>query len=141
MSLGLDANKLYEISQKDYINSHPELKQASEEVQNKRYDHFNNRRLKSIEEARKVRKNIIDGVEESSDNSGEEKKNSGEMGTQEEIIQKELEKLELLKKQQIGEIKNMIEYEYNQREAYKKRKQKEKEREEKELKKKEERQK
>ena len=45
----------------------------------------------------------------------------------------------LLKKQQIGEIKNMIEYEYNQKEAYKKNKMKEKVREEKELKKKEER--
>ena len=37
------------------------------------------------------------------------------MSTQEEIIKKELEKLELIKKQQIGEIKNMIEYEYNQK--------------------------
>ena len=37
----------------------------------------------------------------------------------------------IIKKQQIGEIKNMIEYEYNQKEAYKKNKQKEKEREEK----------
>ena len=56
------------------------------------------------------------------------------MGTQEEIIKKELEKLELLKKQQIGEIKNMIEYEYNQKESYKKNMMKEKEREEKEMK-------
>ena len=29
------------------------------------------------------------------------------------IIKKELEKLELIKKQQLGEIKNLIDYEYN----------------------------
>ena len=138
--MGLNENKLYEISKKEYIDLHPELKQASEEVQNKRYEHFNNRRLNSIEEAKKVRQKIIDGIEDFSDNSSEDKKPAGEgMGTQEEIIKKELEKLELIKKQQIGEIKNMIEYEYNQKEASKKRELKEKEREEKELKKKEER--
>ena len=52
-----------------------------------------------------------------------------------DIIKKELEKLGLIKKQQIGEIKKMIEYEYNQKEAYKKKKKKKKEREEKEQKK------
>ena len=137
----MDDKKLYEISKKEYIDSHPELKQASEDVQDKRYEHFNTRRLKSIEEAKKLRQNIIDGVEKRSDFSGEKKENEDKdegtgQGTQEELIKKEIEKLELLKKQQIGEIKNMIEYEYNQKETYKKKKMKEKEREEKEMKKK-----
>jgi hypothetical protein len=139
LSLGLDENQLYEISKKEYIDSHPELKQASEEVQDKRYEHFNNRRLKSIEEAKKIREDIINELDRN--NNKEDQEEQVGQSTQEELIKKELEKLELIKKQQIGEIKNMIEYEYNQKEAYKKNKQKEKEREEKELKKKEERQK
>ncbi len=134
LALGLDENKLYEISKKEYIDSHPELKQASEEVQDKRYEHFNNRRIKAIEDAKKARQELIDESEKNNEKEEEEVVQS----TQEELIKKELEKLELIKKQQIGEIKNMIEYEYNQKEAYKKNKRKEKEREEKELKKKEE---
>ncbi len=138
LALGLDENKLYEISKKEYIDSHPELKQASEEVQDKRYEHFNNRRIKAIEDAKKARQELIEELEKNNDKNQEEEV---AQSTQEELIKKELEKLELIKKQQIGEIKNMIEYEYNQKEAYKKNKRKEKEREEKELKKKEERQK
>ena len=91
--LGLNANQLYEISQKEYIDFHPELKKASEEVQNKRYEHFNNRRLKSIDEVRKVRKNIIEGVEASSDNNEAEKKKK-------EVQGKWVLKKKLLKKNQ-----------------------------------------
>ena len=127
LALGLDENKLYEISKKEYIDSHPELKQASEEVQDKRYEHFNNRRIKAIEDAKKARQELIDESEKNNEKEEEEVVQS----TQEELIKKELEKLELIKKQQIGEIKNMIEYEHNQKEAYKKNKRKEKEREEK----------
>ena len=107
-------------SKKEYIDSHPELKQASEEVQDKRYEHFNNRRIKAIEDAKKARQELIDESEKNNEKEEEEVVQS----TQEELIKKELEKLELIKKQQIGEIKNMIEYEYNQKEAYKKNKRK-----------------
>ena len=136
LSLGLDEKELYEITMKEYIDSHPELKKASNEVQEKRYNHYNDRRLRSITEAKEMRQKIIEDENEEKNNEHEKE---DKQGTQDEIIKKELEKLELIKKQQIGEIKNMIEYEYNQREAYKKNKQKEKEREEKEQKKREER--
>ena len=64
-----------------------------------------------------MRQKIIEDENEEKNNEHEKE---DKQGTQDEIIKKELEKLELIKKQQIGEIKNMIEYEYNQREAYKK---------------------
>ena len=48
------------------------------------------------------------------------------------MIKKELEKLELKKKQQLGEIRNLIDYEYNLNETRKKNEQKEREKEEKE---------
>lgn len=118
---------------KEYIDTHPELKKASTEVQEKRYNHYEQRRIKSINEAKEMRQQLYEDEQSKAENKNQEKEDK--QGTQEEIIKKELEKLELIKKQQIGEIKNMIEYEYNQKEAYKKNKQKKKEREEKEQKK------
>ena len=53
--LGLNEQDLYDISLNDYINLHPELKIVLKEIQNKRFEHYNSRRLKSIEEARKLR--------------------------------------------------------------------------------------
>ena len=100
---------------KQYIDSHPELKKASYEVQEKRYKHYNDRRLKSIEDARTMRKQLY---EDEADEDSNKKEKDNKQSTQEEVIKKELEKLELIKKQQIGEIKNMIEYEYNQKESH-----------------------
>ena len=48
------------------------------------------------------------------------------------MIKKELEKLELIKKQQLSEIKNLIDYEYALNETRKKNEQKEREKGEKE---------
>ena len=48
------------------------------------------------------------------------------------MIKKELEKLEMIKKQQLGEIKNLIDYEYALNETRKKNEQKEREKNEKE---------
>ena len=45
LSLGLSENELYEISMKEYIENHPELKKASSEVQEKRYNHYEQRRI------------------------------------------------------------------------------------------------
>ena len=103
---------------KEYIENHPELKKASSEVQEKRYNHYEQRRIKSINEAKEMRQQLYEDEQSKAENKNQEKEDK--QGTQEEIIKKELEKLELIKKQQIGEIKNMIEYEYNQKEAYKK---------------------
>ena len=140
LELGLYEKDLYEISLKEYLAKHPELKVASFETQNKRYEHYNERRLKSIDAARKIRLDLIDSemkkneINEDSENSNndseeqdlkkEEIKNYKD--TQEDIIKREYEKLELMKKQQLGEIKNMIEYEFKQKEAKKRTIQKEK---------------
>ena len=44
LELGLDETKLYRIEKDQYLLLHPELKNASEEVQDKRYDHYEQRR-------------------------------------------------------------------------------------------------
>jgi len=57
--LGIDENTLYEISKEEYIDNNLELKNAPLDIQNKRYEIFNIRRLKSIEMAKKIRNEII----------------------------------------------------------------------------------
>ena len=52
---------------------------------------------------------------------------ASEQAQQNGMIKKELEKLELMKKQQLGEIKNLIDYEYALNETRKKNELKEKE--------------
>ena len=45
---------------KEYIDNHPELKQASNEVQEKRYNHYEQRRIKSINEAKEMRQQLYE---------------------------------------------------------------------------------
>ena len=146
--LGLEEEKLYKISKKEYLDNHPELKQEKIEIQDKRYEHYEKRRQEAIDQARQIRGEIINkennpdqGVIEGggtvkysstgfrSTKNEENKKNEAQ---QSGMIKKELEKLELIKKQQLGEIKNLIDYEYSLNETRKKNEQKEKEKGEKE---------
>ena len=60
LSLGLSENELYEISMKEYIENHPELKKASSEVQEKRYNHYEQRRIRSINEAKEMRQQLYE---------------------------------------------------------------------------------
>lgn len=57
--LGIDENDLYEISKEEYLQNQNALKDAPEELKAQRYELFNNKRLKAIEDARKLRKDII----------------------------------------------------------------------------------
>ena len=128
--LGLEEEKLYKISKKEYLDNHPELKQEKQEIQDKRYEHYEKRRQEAIDQARQIRTDIINKENEKegkevSDGKKNEAQQSG-------MIKKELEKLELIKKQQLGEIKNLIDYEYSLNETRKKNEQKEREKSEKE---------
>ena len=142
--LGLEEEKLYKISKKEYLDNHPELKQEKIEIQDKRYEHYEKRRQEAIDQARQIRAEILN-KENSPDQGGaeggrtsqysssgfrstknEENKKNNE-AQQSGMIKKELEKLELIKKQQLCEIKNLIDYEYSLNETRKKNEQKERE--------------
>ena len=121
--LGLELDKLYKISKKEYLENNIELKKENPEILDKRYEHFEKRRNENIEKVRQLRKEIIENniLESNNNNSNlpnisnkpnvnsnkienenESKLNTQAVLTQEnEIIRKELEKLELLKKQQL----------------------------------------
>ena len=142
--LGLDENKLYRISKKEYLSNHPELNQEKQEFIDKRYDHYEKRRQEAIKQAREIRSKILkeeNQKEDSNQNRISKNSTSGFKSTKNEdnnlakqsgMIQRELEKLEMIKKQQLGEIKNLIDYEYSLNETRKKNEQKEKEKSEKE---------
>ena len=57
--LGIDEDSLYEITKEEYLEKNEELKDAPNVIKNKRYEEFNFRRLKIIEDARKLRNEII----------------------------------------------------------------------------------
>ena len=150
LELGLDESKLYRIEKEQYLLQHPELKNASEEVQDKRYDHYEQRRQDQIDEARKKRSELIEKeneeYKESESKENDIKKNydtgnNEDEEPQSEAIKKELEKLEMMKKQQLGEIKNIIDYAYKMEEFRKKNQEKMRIQEEKEEKLREEKEK
>ena len=131
LELGLEEDKLYKISKKEFLENHPELRKEKSEFQDKRYEHYEKRRQEAIDQARQIRAEILKNEEgqegaktakyssngfkngKDDDNKQNEAKQSG-------MIKKELEKLELIKKQQLGEIKNLIDYEYGLNETRKK---------------------
>ena len=57
--LGIEENDLYEISKEEYLKKQNILKDAPDELKDQRYEHFNKKRLTAIEDARKLRKEII----------------------------------------------------------------------------------
>ena len=59
LELGLEEDKLYKITKKEYLDNHPELKQEKTEIQDKRYEHYEKRRQEAIDQARQIRTDII----------------------------------------------------------------------------------
>lgn len=131
--LGLEENKLYKISKKEFLSNHPELNQEKQEMIDKRYDHYEERRKEAIKQAREIRTKILKEEEEQKEGSNPNrvskystngfkstKKEENDQVKESGMIKKELEKLEMIKKQQLGEIKNLIDYEYALNETRKK---------------------
>ena len=58
LELGLEEDKLYKITKKEYLDNHPELKQEKTEIQDKRYEHYEKRRQEAIDQARQIRAEI-----------------------------------------------------------------------------------
>ena len=116
--LGLEENKLYKLSKKEYLEQHKELKSQKVEYQDKMYDHYEKRRQDNIKLAIKKYKDVLK-IENKSTKSSKGFDNDDNL-KENETIQKELEQLELYKKHQLDEIKNMIDYEFKLNETRKK---------------------
>ena len=109
--LGLDENKLYEITKDEFLARNIELKNFPSHLQNQRYEQFNAKRLKFINDAKKLRNEII------SDNKKEikviSKNNNDSIIIDEYLTYRKEEKPYSVINQQ---IKSMIQYEINQQE-------------------------
>ena len=58
LELGLTDNDLFKISKKQYLLMYPELKTESKDIQEKRYNHYDEKRRQAIDEAIKKREEM-----------------------------------------------------------------------------------
>ena len=58
-TLGIEEERLYYLSFDEFLQIHPELKNVQRDLQERRYNHFEEKRKKFIDEAQKKRKEII----------------------------------------------------------------------------------
>ena len=121
-SLGFELHKLYYISFEDFLYTHPELKSISKDLQEKRYNHYEAKRQEKISKAKEKRREIIDSTKSKNSRSKSFTDYTREQAST--MIKEEKEKLRLLKNQQMGELKNMIEFEFKMEEIRKKNEQK-----------------
>ena len=142
LNLGIDMNCLYYLSRDEYLSKHPELKNESIDVKNRYYYHFEEKRKNKIKRAIKKRDELISSSPSSPKNYSTDNINLIDPSA----IKREQEQLDLMKKQNLCEIKNLIDFEINinkrrsanehklllqQEREYKRKESKEKERQEK----------
>ena len=120
-TLGIDVDKLYYMSFNDFIYRHPELRNISKDLQEKRYNHYESKRQTKIQRAKDKRQEIITYMTTTNNNKRYRSKSVSDYHKERAstMIKSEQEKLRLLKNQQIGELKNMIEFEYKMEEIRK----------------------
>ena len=111
LKLGLDENKLYEITIGEYIQRNKELEDSPKELVDKRFYQFNTRRLNAIEEARKLRMEMIEDIEKLKNKS----KSSMDLLDYNENNNKEKILFNVLPGSR-QQLKNMVQYELKQQE-------------------------
>ena len=95
------------MTKKEYLDTHTELKFVEKDIQDIRYEHNEKRRQEKIKKIKELRQEII-----SENNKSKQSQNKHK--TETTVIKREREKLEMMERQQIGEIKNMIDFEVKQ---------------------------
>ena len=109
----------------------PQIKKVDRDLQERKFNHFEEKRKRLIEEAISKRKEII----ETKKNTKKIQKSSSEAYILEQgstMLKEEREKLQNMKNQQIAELKNIIEYEFKLEEIKKRNEEKRKIKEKKE---------
>ena len=95
----------------NFLKIHPELKTAQTELQQKRYNIYEEKRKKFIEEAKSQRKNIIN-LKKSDKKLKKSLSQTYMLEHESYLLFKEEEKIKYLKNQTIAELKNIINYEF-----------------------------
>ena len=110
-SLGIEEERLYYVSFEEFLQKHPELKNVQKDLQERRYNHFEEKRKKFIDEAQKKRQQIIN-LKKSSKKLQKSSSAAYILEQGSTMLKEEREKLKYLKNQQISELKNIKENEF-----------------------------
>ena len=103
----------------NFLKIHPELKTAQTELQQKRYNIYEEKRKKYIEEAKSKRKNIIN-LKKYDKKLKKSLSQTYMLEHESYLLFKEEEKIKYLKNQTLAELKNIINYEFKLEEIKKK---------------------
>ena len=95
----------------NFLRTHPELKSAQKELQQRRYNLYEEKRKKFIEKAKKKRIKII-SLKKSDKKIKKSFSQTYMLEQGSLMLLKEEEKIKNLKNQKLAELKNIIEYEY-----------------------------
>ena len=111
LHLGIDESKLYYLTKSEYINLHPELRRESSEIKNRQYNYYEEKRKKRIEKAIQKREEIKCGSPTFASSRNE--KTTASQFFDSSVIKRNFEQFDLMKKQNLMEIKNLIDFEVN----------------------------
>lgn len=114
MELGIEPSQLYYMTKSEFFQSHPELNSATAEIKNRRYQHYDMKRKEKIERAIQERGKFL-GKSKSTNNLIA----SHNIDKENEIFNqgvssaelRDQEQFEMMRKQNLCEIKNLIDYE------------------------------
>ncbi|MCQ2820456.1 MAG: hypothetical protein MJ252_24600, partial [archaeon] len=108
LELGIEEDQLYFLTKSEFFKMHPELISSSVELRNRRYEHYDLKRKDRIQRAIEEREKILNRYN-SANNLYETGYNQGFIG----LDIRDQERFENIKKQNLYEIKNLIDFEVN----------------------------
>jgi hypothetical protein len=113
--LGLEEKDLYYISKNDFFNNHPELRKLNEDFKLKKYENYENTRKSRIKKAIELREQLLkktfntfsQSLDKNFSNTSKTFKKTQSV-IDLSVSYKEREKFDLIKKQNLLEVKNLI---------------------------------
>ena len=76
LQLGIEQSELFYVDMNKFLNYHPELRNASQNIKQYRYDHFEKLRQNSIDKVRAERQKIIDSQDNNNNSNQFQQKTS-----------------------------------------------------------------
>jgi hypothetical protein len=105
--LGLEEHELYSNSMKEFLYMYPDLRSLEKEIQENRFNHFEEKRIEKIKMAVEKRQELL-----SQKSSSKSKENSTHLSIGQTAIKDEQKRLERIKNKQIWELQTMIDFEF-----------------------------
>ena len=117
-TLGIELNQLFYLTFDDYISQHPDLKGFSRDLQEKRYNHFEEKRKHRLFEVKERRNKIKENSILKQTLSKSHSQTTYDRGST--LINQEIKKLSSFRIKQIGKLKHLINFEFKCNEIRKK---------------------